>query len=151
MSTEKIAEENKRKVLEAMEMQNKVSQGNALEHREDIDFTSEEGNHYQGTVVFKKPSAMEMMKIGGLKSEMLRLGGATDIRLVDGLIRQLAQVMATLSVVIVKRPEWLADVTKITDLGILYHVYDKFDEWESQFRRAVQQANADTGEATEGA
>lgn len=150
MGNPQQAEENKRKVAEAMAFQQQVSQGSALEKREDIDYTTSEGNHYKGTVVFKKPSAMDMMKLGGLKSEYLRRGGATDLRLVDVPVRQLAQVMATLSVVLVKRPEWLADVTEVSDLDILYHVYDKFDEWERQFRRTVQPTAADASAPAEG-
>jgi hypothetical protein len=142
---------NMEKIQEAMKMHAQVAQGGELTHSVPVDFTSSEGRNYKGTVVFGKPTAMDVMKMGGLKSEFLRLGGAKDAQLVDQGIKFLAHVMATLSVVLQKRPEWLADVTKVSDLDLLYHVHDLYEEWESQFRKPVQRAVSDDTETTEGA
>lgn len=141
--------ENMAKVREAMSMQKQIAQGGELQYGIPIDYTSSEGKNYTGTVVFKKPNTMDLMKIGGLKSEFLRLGGTQNLNLVDPGIKYLAHVMATLSIVLHKRPEWLADVTKMDDLDVVYHVHDKYEEWESQFRKPVQGANADDSSATE--
>ena len=142
--------ENMAKVREAMRMHEQIQQGGKLEHAVEVDYISSEGNEYKGIVVFKRPTTMDLMKMGGLKSEFLRLGGAQNINLVDTGIRFLAHVMATLSVVLVKRPEWLKDVTKVEDTDILYHVHDLYEEWSNSFRKTVSGEPTSDSSASEG-
>lgn len=132
-------------VKNAMQVRDEVAQGSALTHAVPMDFVSDEGVHYTGVVVFKRPGAMDIMKVGGLKSEFLRMGGARDLSLVDNTVKILAHVMATLSVVLDKRPPWLEDVTQVRDVSVLYEVFDAYDAWERSFRKPIQgDASADS-------
>lgn len=144
-------EANMKKVQEAMEMQQKMALGSDLHHELHIDYTSTEGTHYKGVVVVKRPNARDIMRMGGLKSQYLGDGGVTDLKLVDNGVKFLAHVIATLVVVTVKRPDWIKKVDEVLDTDILYHVYDQYNEWETQFRTAAQAAAADDSDATAGA
>ncbi len=146
-------EQNMAQIREAMANQtaDQVRQGGDLEHAVPIDYTSYFGNKFVGTVVFKKPNMADYMKMGGIKSEYLRLGGVQDIKLVDESVKFMAHVLATLSVVLVKRPEWLLDLAKVEEPDVLYHIFDKFEEWENSFRKSVQGTTTPDSQASEGA
>lgn len=130
-------EENMEKVREAMAARDTVRAGNNAEGVVPIEFTSEEGNLYRGTVVFKRPSMSDLMRAGGIKSEYLRTAGVRDVRLVDETVKIMAHVMATLSIVLVKRPEWLLNLEEVQEADVLYHVYGKFEEWQDSFRKPL--------------
>lgn len=99
-----------------------------------IDFTSEYGTRYQGNVVFKRPNVMEFMKMGGIKSEILRQAGVQDVKLVDLGVKYVAQVIATLKTVVVKSPEWLVNIDAVQDTDLLFYVHDAYEGWEHSFR-----------------
>lgn len=143
-------EGNMEKIREAMELHQKVQQGGNLKEGVPIDFTSMTGKVYKGVVVFKLPNMMDYMKMGGLKSEFLRLGGAKDIKLVDDSIKFMAHVMSTLEVVLVKRPEWLLKLDEVLEPDVLYHVFYKYEEWENSFRSPVQPQTEGTSGAKQG-
>lgn len=113
-----------------------------------IDYMSTEGNHYIGVIVFKRPTMKDLLKMGGLKSEYLRLGGAVDIDLVDSSVKAMAQIMATLATVIIKCPAWFMELEDIKEVDLLYHVYDKWEEWDNSFRKPnTEESSEDSGTA----
>jgi hypothetical protein len=128
-------EENMAKVKALMEQAQQVNVGSELQNGVDIDFTSADGNVYRGKVVFKRPSVMDYMKMGALKSEIFRLAGVKDLNLVDPTVKFMAHVIATLKTVVVKRPEWMLDIDNMQEPEVLYHVYGKYEVWEDSFRK----------------
>lgn len=129
-------EENMEKVRGLMAKADQIKLGGELEASVPIDYESEYGNKYQGIIIFKHPTMKEYLKIGALKSEYFRQEGVTNLNLVDATVRFVAQVMATLSVVIVKCPEWLLKLEEIQEPDVLYHVFGKYEEWENSFRKS---------------
>jgi len=144
-------EANLAKVRQLMAQNQQVQQGGNMTHGIFIDYVSQEGNHYTGTVVVKRPTVMDYMKMGGLKSEYLRQAGVQDANLVDDTVKILAHALATLKVVVVKCPEWLMDMDNIREIDVLYHVFDKYEEWDYSFRKPVQAEPIGAGEASESA
>jgi hypothetical protein len=126
-----------RKLMEEQKMENlakEVNEGADAENVMNVDFTSTEGNQYKGKILFKRPSVMEIMKMGGRKSEILRQAGVTELTLVDPSVRMMAQAIATLETVVVKCPEWFLNIHEIQDLDIIFHVYGLYEVWENSFR-----------------
>lgn len=141
-----------RKMMEEEKLKNltdEVNQGGDAENVVTIDYTSDEGLHYEGKILFKRPTVMEVMKMGGRKSEILRNAGVTDLTLVDPSIRMMAQSIATLEVVVVKCPEWLLNLEEVTDLDMLFHIYGRYEGWENSFRLRNIAKQAGNGEASE--
>jgi hypothetical protein len=123
--------------MEEQKMENlakEVNEGADAENVMNVDFTSTEGNQYKGKILFKRPSVMEIMKMGGRKSEILRQAGVTELTLVDPSVRMMAQAIATLETVVVKCPEWFLNIHEIQDLDIIFHVYGLYEVWENSFR-----------------
>lgn len=136
-------DENMAKVRESMRVAQQVRQGGNLSEGELIDFTSSEDRHYYGYVVFKKPSLMDVMTMGGKKAEYLKRAGVTDVALVDDSILFMAQVMGTLEVVCIKRPDWLLTIESIEETEVLFHVYGKYVIWENSFRKKIRPTPTD--------
>jgi hypothetical protein len=134
--SEHTNEQNMAKVREMMvkNTAEQVNQGAEAQAGVPINYTSDYGKQYTGNVVFKRPSVMDFMKMGGIKSEILRTAGVKDVALVDGGVKFMAQVIATLKTVIVKSPEWLVNIDGVKDTDLLFHVYGKYEEWEDSFR-----------------
>jgi hypothetical protein len=143
-------EDNMVAIRAAMEAQEKAQLGGNLKEGVPIDFTSLEGNHYAGVIVFKKPDMFDFMRMGARKSEILRLAGVRDLTLVDEPIKFMAQVISTLEIVAVKRPEWLLKPSEIKEPELLYHVFGKYSEWENAFRKDFSRESTDDSETTEG-
>lgn len=152
MSTNQLGNEaNMEKVRSMMEQQvGQVNIGGALTHSVDIDYTSEFGNHYTGKVVFKKVNMKDIMRMGAIKSEILREAGVRDSRLVDNSVLFMATVLSTLQVVAVQRPAWLLKPENVEEADVLYHVYDKYEEWENSFRKPIPPEQTGAGEITNG-
>ena len=93
------------KVRELMAKADQVNLGGDLMAGVDIDFVTDFGTHVKGNVIFKRPTMLDYVKIGALKSEYLREGGAVNLQLVDNSIKYIAQVMSVLRVVVVKCTE----------------------------------------------
>lgn len=150
-------EENMAKVRELMEKSKQINLGSQMTGQVHIDYTSQYGTHYEGIVVFKRPSMQDYMKMGALKAQYLGAYGVVDARLVDTTIKFMAQVMSTLKVVIVKAPEWLIgksgkiDVESVVEPDLLYHLYEKYEEWEDSFRKPVQDELQGDSETSAGA
>ena len=142
-------EENLQKVRRLMEKADKISLGSDLETTVPIDYTSFQGKKYEGEVTFKRPNVQDFMKMGALKSEILRKSGVKDINLVDIPVKALAQTMATLKYVIVSSPKWLQDVEKMHEPDVLYHIHDKYEEWENSFRTNNDEKHEGDSEASQ--
>lgn len=143
-------EENMSRVMELMHSAEQVRQGDKLQEGVPINYTSQAGKVYTGVVVFKRPSMLDYMQMGGLKSEYLRQAGVVNVNLVDGTIKHMAQVLATIQKLAIKRPEWLLTPEKIEDPDVLFHVYDKYEEWENSFRTSNKAETTGDSESTDG-
>ncbi|MEC0169916.1 hypothetical protein [Paenibacillus graminis] len=122
------------------EIRENIAAGGKFNETEVLDFESAEGNVYKGVLVFKKPTMADLMKIGGLKSEILRTAGVQDARLVDNDILFTAHMLATLEVVLVKRPEFLLNLNQVKESDLIFHVYGKYQVWEATFRKEFRDA-----------
>jgi hypothetical protein len=114
---------------------NAIQAGNTFSEGVEINFTSESGQTYKGIIDFKRATVKDYMNIGAKKSEYLRRAGVQDITLVDGSVKYIAQIVSTLEVLVTECPDWFKNIDSIEDIDLLYHVYDKFDQWDSSFRR----------------
>ncbi|WP_028590360.1 hypothetical protein [Paenibacillus massiliensis] len=135
----------------AIETAQKARAGGELKEGEILDFTSSEGNHYTGVLVFKKLNMADLMKVGAIKSEILREAGVQDVRLVDSDILFTAHVISVLEIALHKRPECLLKLKEITEPDLLFHVYGLQQMWEAKFRKDFRNALEDHSEATAGA
>lgn len=136
-------EENMAKVRDLMNKAQTVNLGGNLTEGVAIDYTTDFGTHFTGTVVFKRPTMQDYMKMGAYKAQYLGQGGAVNMDLIDNTIKFMAQVMSTLKVVIVRAPEWLIKDGKINVEGmnepdVLYHLYMQYEKWEQGFRKSVR-------------
>lgn len=127
--------EKVRNMMNAKEATEELNLGDKATNAVLIDYLSDYGTNYKGTVIFKRPNVMEFMQMGGIKSEIFRKAGVKDVTLVDGGIKYMAQVLATLKLVIVKCPEWLVDIEAVKDTDLLFHVHEAYSEWEDTFRK----------------
>lgn len=143
-------EDNMAEIRRTMEAHRKAQAGGELKEGEYIDYVSEEGNEYKGTVVFKKPTMEDFMRMGGIKSEIFRRAGVKDLALVDEAIKFMAHVISTLEIVIFKRPEWLMKIGEIKESDVLYHVFGRYQEWEESFRKPVPTRASEDSAATTG-
>jgi hypothetical protein len=137
-------EANMEKVREMMAQTKRaedVKLGAELEKGVFIDFVSAYGTVFKGTIVFRRPTAMDFIRMGAVKSRLLGSFGVVDLRLVDMTVKHLAQCMAVIKSVTVKAPTWLLtdkgeiDVENIKEFDLLYHIHDKYEEWDSMFRK----------------
>jgi len=143
--------ENMEKVSALMAKAAQVKLGGELKVGVYINYTSDFGTVYEGNVIFKRPTMNDYMKMGAIKSEYLRKAGVVELSLVDNLLKFMAHVMGTLSVVIVKCPEWLKNMEKIQESDVLYHVFGKYEEWEKSFRKLPAESIPADSEFTAGA
>jgi hypothetical protein len=128
-------EDNMKKVQQLMQQAQQVNLGADLKNAVDVDFTSSEGNVYQGRIVFKRPTIMDYMRMGGIKSEILRQSGVVDLKLVDPSVQFMAHVISVLKTLIVKSPEWLLDIDSVQEPELLFHVFSKYEVWDDSFRK----------------
>ena len=135
----------------AIETAQKVRAGGELKEGELLDFTSTEGNHYTGVLVFKKLTMAELMKSGAIKSEILREAGVQDVRLVDTDILFMAHVISVLDVALHKRPECLLKLKEIKEPDLLFHVFGLHQMWEAKFRKDFRNTTENHSEAATGA
>ena len=125
----------------------KINLGNRLTHEEYVDYYSEMlDKNYEGYVTFKRPGVMETMKIGGMKSEILREAGVRDIRLVDTSAHYYAGILATMQVVVTKAPSWLPkDLKTFNDFDLLAHLFLLYETWLDSFRKPTDDETATDG------
>lgn len=131
-------EENQEKVRNLMAQAEQIKLGGELKAGVYIDYTSDFGTVFKGNVIFKRPTMLDYMTMGARKSEYLRKAGVVSPLLVDNTVKFIAHVMATLSVVIDKAPEWLLAIEGVQEADILYHVFDQYEVWEKSFRKPTE-------------
>lgn len=120
-----------------------VNSGSGITHDEKIDFVTEEGNHFEGTVTFKKTNMKDEMKIGALKAQRLQNEGVTNLELVDRGTLFTNHVIASLQVAVIKSPSWFKDIDAIDEIDLLFHIYGKYDHWRNSFRKPPQPTSND--------
>jgi hypothetical protein len=121
--------------MAAKEKADQVNTGDKARYIVPIDFTSlESGAHYKGKIEFKRPNVFEGMKMGGLKTQILKDAGIVDRELADDGVMFMATAMATLKVVVVRCPEWFIDIEKVADSDLVFHVYGEYLKWNDSFR-----------------
>lgn len=149
---EQTREENMRIVREARRMHEEVQQAGDLKEGVPINFTTLDGQSYKGVVVFKRLDIRDYMRLGGIKAQIYADAGLENTDLLDSSFKVLANALATLSVAIVQRPEWLLDLFKIREPELLFHVFQKYEAWERSFRKPVpsEPTGADEAAAGEG-
>lgn len=147
-----------RNMMEQTARANEVKLGADLEKGVPIDFVSAYGTQYKGTIVFRRPTSMDFIKMGALKSRILGSFGIVDLRLVDATVKHLAQCMAVIKTVTVQAPIWLltddgkVDVETIKEFDLLYHIFEKYEDWDESFRTghtAESQGDGETAGRTE--
>jgi hypothetical protein len=65
----------------------------------------------------------------------------------DSLLEQLALEIATLDVVLVKRPKWLSTFLDLTDWDVIHELYGKVAEWQNSFRQ-LSEVDTDDNQGT---
>jgi hypothetical protein len=105
----------------------------------EIDYTSEFGEHYTGTVTVHKPNMGETLKIGVLRGQILKQSMGDDmvpLDLIPTEIQFFAMIVATLKVVVDKCPDWLLNPEEVMEADLLAHVYKKVQDWQNSFRKS---------------
>lgn len=124
-----------RALMSTKEMADTVNQGDKATEAVSVKYTSEmDGKTYEGKFIFKRPNVMEIMKMGGRKSQILKEAGIVDKELADKGVLMMAEAVATLEVVIVKMPEWFIDFQKLEDADLIFHIYGHYTAWSFAFR-----------------
>lgn len=127
-----------------------VEQGHKARISVDIDYTADSGKTFTGTLVCRRPTPMDYIRIGAAKSNVLRAFGVRPI--VDVVNGQRIESMAhldqsitflitsicTFDVLLVEAPEWFGNYKEIDDTDLVVHCYDRFDEELASFRRGSQ-------------
>lgn len=121
-------------LMETKENVEEVNRGDKATNVVPIDYTAESGKRYTGKVEFKRPNVMEVLSMGGRKTQHLKSAGVVDRELADDGIMMMAQALSTLEVVAVKRPEWFIDMESIIDTDVIFYVYGLYREWDYNFR-----------------
>lgn len=150
-------EEQMAKVRELMQQKNTTELGSSINAGSEntftweMDFTSLEGKQYKGTFVFKKLNIRDSLRIGGIKSELLRSYGVTNMSLVDPGMLILLEAVSALTVGIVRCPSWLlnedgkVDVQKLETYDVIFAIYDVYDSWLDSFRKSrTSESDADS-------
>lgn len=65
----------------------------------------------------------------------------------DPILEQLAIEIATLDVMLVKRPEWLSSFMDLTDWDTVHDIYRRVLEWQNSFR-SVSETDTDDSTGT---
>ena len=135
-------------------MGEKIAVGNKLQHTIEVNFVSENGNHYEGNIVVHRPSMGDYIKMGVEKAKYLQKQMGVDengmpvqvnMHYIDPGVRVLAHTLGTLSVVVDKCPEWFLYPEELTDYDVLDHVFTQYEVWLDSFRnRNRKQADGDS-------
>ena len=119
-----------------------VKAGTENTHTIEIDYEATRGVKYTGTVVVKRPNMGDYMKMGVRKGQIIKRNiGDDDLPMsyIDETIKYLAQVLSTLEVVVLKRPEWLLKPEDCEDFDVLDHIYRRYERWLANFRDDVSE------------
>lgn len=130
----------------------------------DVAYTAESGRHYEGTLFFRRPSSMDYLRMGAIKSELMRANGVRPIievlpngRLhesmahVDNSIIFLARALSAFDTLLTGTvPAWFQNYRDLPDTDLLLQVYEQFDVALASFRHGAQGAPAGDGQAGAG-
>lgn len=114
-------------------------------HTFTIDYTSDEGERFQGTFSTKRLSVTDRAKIGVRRSQLS--GGMVCVRNEEGEptgqgidedTDLMNQMFAHCEVSIVQKPLWW-NLDEIVDMGLVREVYSKVVEFEMKFFRSADQ------------
>lgn len=130
-------------MTEERKLGKEILQGNSRTVEKEIDLTAID-KRYIGDFTFKVPSLMEKMRVGIVKSGLLK---GTPESSLDILTQNIAHMTATLTVVCKDYPKWF-NLEEIDDYIVLETVYDTYLEWENSFRTG--NTRSDSGEDSTG-
>ncbi len=151
------------KEAEAKRAADLISQGNNAKVPVEINYTSiNSGETYKGTFVFRRPSAMDAIKVGTAKSEYLRTNGVRpqwvltpdgqypmeSMAHVEPRVVALAQSLATCKVLLESAPDWFGDYENMFDYDVLLHLEVRFSEELLSFRKQPEKVPANNSETT---
>lgn len=139
-----------------------IQLGNKAHIPVEIDYTADSDNTYKGTITFRRPSAMDYVRMGALKANMFRsLGiypiidpvtGIESMAHVDNGTQNLLLGLSTFKTLMVDCPEWFKNYEDLEDADLILHVYNRFDSELLSFRRPAQagpQGNSENGPSQE--
>lgn len=133
-----------------------IQQGNKALIPVSIDYEADSGKYYEGTLFFRRPSAMDYIRMGAIKSELLRSFGIRPIieyvqtpdggseRMesmthVDASVKFLAHAIATCDVLLASPvPEWFQHHRDMEDADVVIEAYRNFDVALASFRSGTQ-------------
>jgi hypothetical protein len=110
----------------------KINQGNRRTHTFNVDY-QEIDKKFVGSFTVIHPSQMERLQVGVIKSQLL--GGVVPL---DTMTDNIAQIIATLDVVVKSKPEWFNVFDDKLEYEILEAVYIEYIDWVNSFRRRVE-------------
>jgi hypothetical protein len=144
-----------------------IQQGNKAPIPVTIDnYEADSGTVYNGTLFFRRPSSMDYIRMGAIKSELLRTFGIRPIveyvpvpgggyeryeslAHVDNSVKYLAQALAACDVLLTGTvPEWFQNHREIEDTDLIVHVYGRFDEELASFRNGTKRGASPDSEAS---
>lgn len=128
------------------EMEDNILLGHQLRHEIKIDYVGSIGKKYEGRIIVKRPSIGDYLKIGALKASYIKQPVGVDpetkrpiypdLMFIDNEIKAIAQMLATLQVVVVKAPSWFANLEKIDEFELINIIYTEYEEWLNSFRKS---------------
>jgi hypothetical protein len=93
-----------------------------------ISFTSAQGQDFSGSFTVHRPTLGEQMRIGVKAAQ--DLGGLANVDIVASMV---AQMIATLEVVVDQHPEWWKP-RELREMEVLRMVYDKYQDYLQEFQ-----------------
>lgn len=142
-----------------------VRQGNKAPIPVEVDYEADSGERYVGTVYFRRPSSMDYIRMGAVKSEILRSFGVRPIieyvplptggmervesmAHIDNSIKYLAQAIAACDVLLTGQiPVWFQNHRDLEDSDLVIYVYRRFDEELLSFRTGANGSPATNSQA----
>ena len=93
-------------------------------------FTGAGGRVYAGTFTNRVPDVRTRMQIGVLRAQ---LGGGMPVESLDGLTRELNQIVAHLTFSLETRPSWANELRNLEETEVLYKLYEEVMAHEATF------------------
>lgn len=141
-----------------------IQQGNKAAINVGIEYEADSGVTYSGTLFFRRPSSMDYIRMGAIKSELLRTFGIRPIveyvptpqggfdrvesmAHVDNSVKYLAQAIAACDVLITGQvPAWFQNHRELEDTDLVVYVYRRFDEELTSFRSGAKRGTSSNSE-----
>lgn len=145
-------------ILRAQETVDLINEGGDGVTRIPIDFTTERDKNFKGVIGFKHMTMFDFARAGAEKSRMFIEAGITTPEqrlLVDATVQFLIHVVSNLTVAIVDAPAWLKDkqgnlaIEGNDHMDLIFHIYDKYEEWQNSFRKPSEADGTEDNQASE--